>query len=99
MRRRRSRMCLVRVLRMHADSRSNRAAEAVLPQVIRHIDEEMTREELASYVQTLAKRGEITMREGTMVMAVARYAYEHAEPAARAELLREMLYPLLNSSR
>ena len=73
--------------------------ERLLPQVIRRIDEEMSREELASYVQTLAKRGEITMREGTMVMAVARYAFEHAEPAARAELLREMLYPLMSSSR
>lgn len=73
--------------------------ERLLPQVIRRIDEETTREELASYVQSLAQRGEITMREGTMVMAVARYAFEHAEPTARAQLLREMLYPLMSSNR
>lgn len=73
--------------------------ERLLPQVIRQIDEDMTRDELASWVHALTKRGEMTVREGTMVMAVARYAFEHAEPAARAELLRETLYSLLNSSR
>ena len=78
---------------------SRATEERLLPQVIRQIDEDMTRDELASWVHALTKRGEMTVREGTMVMVVARYAFEHAEPAARAELLRETLYPLLNRSR
>jgi hypothetical protein len=62
--------------------------------------EKITASAAASLSRMVPKvRGEITMREGTMVMAVARYAFEHAEPAARAELLREMLYPLMSSSR
>lgn len=71
--------------------------ERLVKQVLRRLDESTTREELASWVHALTKRGEMTPREGAMLISAARYAYAHAEPAARVELIKEMLYPILNS--
>lgn len=70
--------------------------EKLLSKVLRRLDEETTLEELASWVHTLTQKGELTMREGAMIMAVARYAFAHAEPTARVELIKEMIYTLLN---
>ena len=71
--------------------------ERLVKQVLRRLDESTTREELASWVHALTKRGEMTPREGAMLIAAARYAYAHAEPAARVELIKEMLYPIASS--
>lgn len=70
--------------------------ERLLKQVLRRLDENTTKEELASWVHALTKRGEMTPREAAMLLAAARYAFKHAEPAARVQLIKEMLYPLLN---
>lgn len=70
--------------------------EKLLAKVLRRLDEETSLEELASWVHTLTQKGELTMREGAMMMAVARYAFDHAEPAARVALIKEMIYTLLN---